>query len=171
MEFDLSKPQQLLRESAREVFSRQCPMERVRALMAGESAFDEELWRTLSDQGWVGLHLPESAGGLGLGLVELAVVVEEMGRACVPGPFLATLWAATLLAHAGDPSEPSPAVESIMAGDLRATVALLEPGNGWDLQDVQLRVEATGGAYRLSGRKVWVLDAADAELIVCVGKT
>ena len=80
------------------------PDERVRALMAGESAFDAELWRTLSDQGWVGLHLPESAGGLGLGLVELAVVVEEMGRACVPGPFLATLWAATLLADAGDPA-------------------------------------------------------------------
>ena len=170
MEFDLSKPQQLLRESAREVFSRQCPMERVRELMAGESAFDEELWRTLSEQGWVGLHLPESAGGLGLGLVELAVVVEEMGRACVPGPFLATLWAATLLAHAGDPSAPSPALESIMAGDLRATVALLEPGSGWDPQEVQLRVVAETGAYRVSGRKMWVLDAADAGLIVCAGR-
>ena len=128
MEFDLSKPQQLLRESAREVFARQCPMERVRALMAGESAFDEGLWRTLSEQGWVGLHLPESAGGLGLGLVELAVVVEEMGRACVPGPFLATLWAATLLADAGDSAAPSPTLESIMAGDLRATVALARTG-------------------------------------------
>ena len=122
---------------------------------------------SISDQGWVGLHLPESAGGLGLGLVELAVVVEEMGRACVPGPFLATLWAATLLAHAGDTRLRRLALESIMAGDLRATVALLEPGSGWDPQDVQLRVEKDDGAYRLSGRKVWVLDAADAGLIVC----
>ena len=170
MEFDLSKPQQLLRESAREVFARQCPMIRVRALMAGESAFDEELWRTLSDQGWVGLHLPEAAGGLGLGLVELAVVVEEMGRACVPGPFLATLWAATLLAHAGDSPDVMRHLEPIMAGELRATVAFLEPEGGWDPEEVQLHVEAAPGGYRLSGRKVWVLDAADAGLIVCAGR-
>jgi alkylation response protein AidB-like acyl-CoA dehydrogenase len=170
MEFDLSKPQQMLRESAREVFTRQCPMERVRALMASASAFDDALWRTVSEQGWVGLHLPESAGGLGLGPVELAVVSEEMGRACVPGPFLATLFAATLLAHASDSSGPSSALESIVAGNLRATVALLEPGSGWDLHDVGLRVEPAGDAYRLSGRKVWVLDAADAGLIVCSGR-
>jgi alkylation response protein AidB-like acyl-CoA dehydrogenase len=88
----------------------------------------------------------------------------------VPGPFLATLFAATLLAQACDPSAPSPALESIVAGDLRATVALLEPGNGWDPQDVQLRVELTGGEYRMSGRKVGVLDAADAGLIVCAGR-
>jgi alkylation response protein AidB-like acyl-CoA dehydrogenase len=170
MEFDLSKPQQLLRESAREVFARQCPMERVRTLMAGETAFDEELWHTLADQGWLGLHLPEAVGGLGLGLVDLAVVVEEMGRACVPGPFLATLWAATLLAHASDRAAPPPALESILAGDLRATVALLEPENGWDPQEVQLGIEKDDGGYRLSGRKMAVLDAADAGLIVCAGR-
>jgi alkylation response protein AidB-like acyl-CoA dehydrogenase len=170
MEFDLSKPQQLLRDSAREVFARQCPMSRVRALMAGESAFDEELWQTLSDQGWVGLHLPETAGGLGLGLVELAVVVEEMGRACIPGPFLATLWAATLLAHPGDSAQGTRYLEPILAGDLRATVAFLESGGAWDPWDVQLHVEAGAGAYRLNGRKVWVLDAADAGLIVCAGR-
>jgi alkylation response protein AidB-like acyl-CoA dehydrogenase len=169
MDFDLSKPQELLRESAREVFARQCPMERVRVLMAGASGLDEEIWSTMADQGWLGMHLPESAGGLGLGLVELAIIAAEMGRACVPGPFLATLWAATLLAHADSPVAQR-SLGPIMDGKLRATTAFLEPGGGWHPDDVQLRVESTGKTYRISGRKIWVLDAADAALIVCVGR-
>jgi alkylation response protein AidB-like acyl-CoA dehydrogenase len=172
MDFDLSKPEQMLRESAREVFARQCPLPRVRALMGSPSAFDAGLWQAIAEQGWIGMHLPESAGGLGLGLVELAVVAEETGRACVPGPFLATLWAATLLAYLDNPAEPSRYLEPIMTGDLRATVALLEPEGSWDPRDVRLPVaaEAGGERFRASGRKLWVLDAADAGLIVCIGR-
>ena len=86
MEFELSKPQQLLRQSAREFFARECPAKRVRELMATDTAFHPELWSAVADQGWLGVHLEENAGGLGLGTVELAVVAEEMGRACYPGP-------------------------------------------------------------------------------------
>jgi len=170
MEFELSKPQQLLRESARDLCKRECPPRRVRDLMAGPTAFDANLWQTLVDQGWLGLHLPESEGGLGLGLVELAVVAEEMGRTCMPGPYLATLWAATLLSRAGNAEQRARYLEPILAGSLRATVALLEPEASWDLDDVQLHVVEGKEGYRLTGRKVWVLDAADTGLIVCVGK-
>jgi alkylation response protein AidB-like acyl-CoA dehydrogenase len=141
----------------------------VRILMAAASGFDESLWRTVCEQGWVGLHLPEWAGGLELGLVELAVVAEEMGRACMPGPFLATLWAATLLAQASDPSQPPRDLEAVVAGDLRATVALLEPSGSWQPDDVQLGVERVRDEYRVTGSKVWVLNAAGAGLIFCAG--
>ena len=97
MDFDLSKPQKLLQQSAREFCARECGPERVRALMATDTAFDDQLWRAVADQGWTGLLVPEEYGGLGLGLVELAAVAEEMGRACLPGPFVSTIWAA---AHA-----------------------------------------------------------------------
>jgi alkylation response protein AidB-like acyl-CoA dehydrogenase len=172
MDFELSKPQEMLRESAREVFARQCPASSVRALMAAPSAFDADLWQTLADQGWIGMHLPEAAGGLGLGLVELAVVAEEMGRACMPGPFLATLWAATLLARLDDSALTERYLEPITAGTLRATVALLEPAGTWDPGDVQLPIRSSpsGNGYEASGRKLWVLDAADAGLIVCAGR-
>jgi alkylation response protein AidB-like acyl-CoA dehydrogenase len=140
--------------------------------MAAPSAFDARLWQAIIEQGWIGMHLPESAGGLGLGLVELAVVAEETGRACVPGPFLGTLWAATLLAHLDNRAGPTRYLEPILSGNLRASVALLEPQGTWDPRDVQLRVtaEAGGERYRAVGRKLWVLDAADAGLIVCVGR-
>ena len=83
MDFDLSKPQKLLRDSARALLSRECPHERVRALAQTETAFDEGLWQTIADQGWLGLLISEEYGGLGLGLVDMCVVVEEMeGLAC-----------------------------------------------------------------------------------------
>ena len=83
MDFDLSKPQKLLKESARALLSRECGAGRVRELMETETAHDEGLWRALAEQGWTGLVVPEGQGGLGLGLVEMAAVAEEMGRACL----------------------------------------------------------------------------------------
>ena len=76
MDFDLSKPQTMLQDSVREFLARACPPERVRELMAGDTAFDEALWLQFADQGWLALTLPEEQGGLGLGAVDLAVVSE-----------------------------------------------------------------------------------------------
>ncbi|MGZ8832979.1 MAG: acyl-CoA dehydrogenase family protein, partial [Thermoanaerobaculia bacterium] len=96
MDFDLNKPQKLLKETARQFLSRECKPERVRRLMETDTAYDAALWQAIADQGWTGLIVPESHGGLGAGIVELAVVAEEMGRACVPGPFLSTIFATAL---------------------------------------------------------------------------
>ncbi|HXM36908.1 MAG TPA: acyl-CoA dehydrogenase family protein, partial [Pyrinomonadaceae bacterium] len=105
MDFDLSKPQKLLKDSAREFLARQCKPERVRELMETETANDDQLWREIADQGWTGLIIPEEHGGLGLGLLEMAVVSEEIGRACLPGPFLSTLFSAALIERAGSPKQ------------------------------------------------------------------
>ena len=87
MDFDLSKPQKLLKDSARDFLARECKSERVRELMETDTAHDDKLWQAIADQGWTGLVVAEEYGGLGLGLVELAVVAEEMGRAaCRPPP-------------------------------------------------------------------------------------
>jgi alkylation response protein AidB-like acyl-CoA dehydrogenase len=170
MDFELSKPEEMLRESARELFARHCPIAQVRTLMTAPSGFEPGLWQALADQGWIGMHVPESAGGLGLDLVALAVIAEEMGRACIPGPFLATLWAATLLEKLSDAAAMARELAPIIAGELRATVASYESEGSWNPRDipVQLRVVAAPGTgFRASGRKLWVLDAADAGLIVC----
>jgi len=169
MEFELSKPQQLLRQSAREFFARECPAKRVRELMATDTAFHPELWSAVADQGWLGVHLEENAGGLGLGTVELAVVAEEMGRACFPGPFLGTLWAATLIAAAQPKSKH---LEPLATGALKGAVAMLEPHGGWCPGQVELEATpAAGGGFKLSGRKSFVVDANVADLLVCVART
>ena len=167
MEFDLSKPQKLLQKSARELFSRVCPAERVRELMATDTALHPELWSEVAEQGWLGIHLNEASGGLGLGLVDLAVVAEEMGRACFPGPFLGTVWAATLIAEANAESKY---LIPLTAGELKGAVALLEPDASWDPSDVQLQASKVGNGFKISGRKSFVSDAAVADLIVCVAQ-
>ena len=126
MDFDLSKPQKLLKQSAREFLGRECPPERVRAAMATETADDRALFAAAADQGWTALIIPETYGGLGLSVVDLAVVAEEMGRACMPGPIFATLFATAAIVHAGTEEQKRKWLEPIAAGEMRATVALGE---------------------------------------------
>jgi alkylation response protein AidB-like acyl-CoA dehydrogenase len=171
MDFDLSKPQKLLQESARTFLMRECPAERVRELMETETAYDDRLWRAMADQGWTGLIIAEEYGGLGLGPVELAVVAEEMGRACLPGPFLSTVWAAALIDSAGSEGQKAQYLEKISAGEMKATVALLESTADWNVQAVQLSAQRDGKEYRLSGRKEFVTDAQIADLIICLARS
>jgi alkylation response protein AidB-like acyl-CoA dehydrogenase len=167
MEFDLFKPQKLLQKSARDLFARACPAKRVRELMATETALDPELWSEVAEQGWLGIHLDEAAGGLGLGLVDLAVVAEQMGRTCFPGPFLGTVWAATLIAAANSKSKY---LTPLAAGESRGAVALLESDASWNPSDVQMQASKAGADLKISGRKSFVSDAAVADVIVCVAK-
>jgi len=170
MDFDLNKAQKLLQQSARDFFARECKPERVRELMATDTAYDDGLWRAMADQGWTGLIIPEEFGGLGLSLVDLIAVGEEMGRACLPGPFLSTLWAAALIDRAGGEGQRKLYLEPIAAGDMKATVALLEADADWNPESVQLRAEKEGKDFRLRGRKEFVTDAEVADLIICVAR-
>jgi alkylation response protein AidB-like acyl-CoA dehydrogenase len=170
MNFDLSKAQKLLQQSARDFLARECGPERVRQLMASEKADDDELWRAMADQGWTGLLVPEEQGGLGLSLVDLIAVTEEMGRACLPGPFLSTLWAAALIERAGNEGQRQQYLAPIAAGEMKATVALLEASGDWNPDAVELRAELDGKDYRLRGSKHFVTDAAVADVIIVVAR-
>lgn len=170
MDFDLSKPQKLLKESARALLMRECGPGRVRELMETETAHDEGLWRSVADQGWTGLSVPEEQGGLGLGLVEMAAVAEEMGRACLPGAFLSTLFAAALVERAGSAVQRAKYLEPIAAGELKATVALLEESANWEPEGVSLSATREGGGLSMTGRKLFVPDAEVADLIICVAR-
>jgi alkylation response protein AidB-like acyl-CoA dehydrogenase len=171
MDFDLSKPQQLLQQSARDFFSRECPAEKVRELMETDTSFDAKLWEGIADQGWTGLIVPEEFGGLGLGAVELAVVAEEMGRACLPSPFISTVWAAALIARTGSAGQKAQYLEAISAGTMKATVALLEASADWNAEAVQLKAERDSGNFRLNGRKEYVTDAAVADVILVLARS
>jgi alkylation response protein AidB-like acyl-CoA dehydrogenase len=168
MDFDLSKPQKLLKDSARAFLARECRPERVRELMATETAHEDKLWQSIAEQGWTGLCIPEEQGGLGLGLVELAVVAEEMGRACLPGPFLSTFAVSALIERAGNAGQRARYLEPIAAGELKATFALLEEGANWDADALKLEATREGGNFSVTGRKFFVPDAGVADLLICV---
>jgi len=168
MEFDLSKPQKLLKDSAREFLSRHCKPARVRELMSTETANDDELWQSMADQGWTGLVIPEEYGGLGAELLDLAVVCEEMGNACLPGAFQATLFSTALIERAASPKQKSQYLEAIASGSLKATVAQLEETADWDVDAISLKAGRDNGRLFVSGRKLFVPDAASADLLICL---
>src|SRR5262245_65435101 len=106
MRFELSDDQQLLRSSARDFFSKAAPLEHSRRVMEHEPrGFEAPQWRQLAEMGYVGLVVPAEQGGQGLGAVELAIVAEEAGRVCLPGPLLDAVPAAALPAASGSANQ------------------------------------------------------------------
>src|SRR5262245_21285235 len=132
MDFAFSEEQELLRASARELLARECPPAYVRRMMEAEHAWDESLWRKLADAGWTGLGIPEAYGGVGT-FLDLVVVLEEAGRALLPGPFFSTMGLAVpALLEAGSETQKKAVLGAIASGAARATLAFTEPSGRWD---------------------------------------
>ena len=91
MNFSFSDDQVLLKNSVRAALEEHCKSAHVRAMAEDSKGYSDELWSEMGKLGWLGLPFPEEHGGAGLGLVELAIVLEEMGRAAYPGPFFSTV--------------------------------------------------------------------------------
>lgn len=171
MQFGFTETQQTLKNTARQFLTAECPLSDVRKQIETPTAFDPLLWKKIADQGWTGIHLPEEYGGFGLGMVEVAAVMEEMGRMLLPGPYLSTvLLAGTLLDHAGTEAQKERYLGPLCTGELKATLALLEESASWSNDAVRMQACATADGYRLNGRKVFVPDAEVAAIVVCAAR-
>ena len=171
MQFGLSDTQQTLKTTARKFLSTECPLADVRRLSESEHAFDAALWRKIADQGWTGILFDEQYGGSGMSMVDMAAVLEEMGRALLPGPYLSTvLLAGPAIDRAGEDGAKHKYLTTICSGETKATLALLEQHASWSHHDVKMTVKKTGSGYTLSGHKLFVPDAGVADLLVCAVK-
>jgi len=157
MQFGLTETQQVLKNSAREFFPAECPMGEVRRLMETDTAYDAALWKKIAEHGWCGIIFPEEQDGLGLGMVELAAAMEEMGRALIPGPFLSGLLAGAILNATG-----SPRLASLCRGEKKSTLALLESSARWDVDGVKMKA--------IDGKKMFVPDAAVADFLIVAAR-
>ncbi|HEY3021995.1 MAG TPA: acyl-CoA dehydrogenase family protein [Solirubrobacteraceae bacterium] len=127
MNFDLSEDQQQIKRTARELLASRMPMERVRAA-AEEGRDDAELWRELVELGWPGIAIAEEHGGQGLGIVELAALLEELGYACAPTPFLGTALAALVIEHAGSAEQRGRWLPALASGEATGALGVLRDG-------------------------------------------
>lgn len=167
MQFGLSESQQILKDTARKFFAGESPIAAVRKAMETETAYDAALWTKLAEQGFTGIITPEEYGGMGLGKVELVLLLEEAGYALLPGPFFSTVaLAGSVIDACGTPEQKKKYLERIAAGQARATVALVEAAGSWDADT--LNISAAGG--KLNGTKLFVTDAAVADFIVVVAR-
>jgi len=165
MDFEYSDDQLELRAAARSVLTSACPPSVVRSVVEGGEA--KELWPTLVGLDWPALGLPEAHGGLGLGFLEVGIIVEELGRVVAPSPFLATV---TQFVPVVRESPVGVALlEQVAAGRVTGSLALAEGGR-WEPEAVQFSAERVGDHWVLRGRKSHVLDARSADELVVVAR-
>ncbi len=161
MKFDLTEDQRLLRDQVARFLQRECPQERVQAIFDSDSGFDKNLWDGLMALGLGGLVVPEDYGGLGLELLDLAVISEELGHAATPGPFLGHVLAGLAIALAGSERQKKEWLPKIAAGEIVAGLALGEADNRWLPDQWQVAGTAT-----LRGEKRNVICAPETDLFV-----
>jgi alkylation response protein AidB-like acyl-CoA dehydrogenase len=127
MNFDLSDDQREIKETARALLAERSSFERVRAAAEG-AGYDESLWQELCALGWTGIGIPEEHGGVGLGVVELAVLAEELGYAVTPTRFLANALAALVIGSAGSEDQRARWLPGLASGEAPGTVAYAHDG-------------------------------------------
>src|SRR5919106_2778383 len=171
MDFGFSQEQEMLRATARKFFENECPSTFVRARMAEPAGVTDEFWKKLGEQGWLGLVYPEELGGTGLGFVDLTVLMEEMGRAVMPGPFFSTLLGGLTILEAGSSDQKKEWLAKLSDGAAKATLAWTEPSARWDAAGVTTAARHAGGKWTLTGTKLFVPDAHVADVLLAVART
>jgi len=172
MNFGFNEEQELLRSTARKFFDNECASETVRKLMDGPEGMTPDLWKKIAEQGWTGLIFPDEHGGMGLGFVDLVVLMEEMGRSVVPGPFFSTVLLGGLaIREAGTDAQKKAWLPKISSGEARATLAWMEPSAELGARGITLQAAAKGAGFTLDGTKLFVHDAHTADVIVVAART
>ena len=172
MQFAFTDEQREFRDVLRRFLQNKSPPGEVRRLMETDQGWDREEWRKLNqDLGLTGVRVPEAYGGQGFGMVELGIVMEEMGRALLCAPYFSSaVLAATAIAEAGTEEQKRTLLPSIAAGDTIATLAFTEDNGRWDTVGIEMTATPEGDGFRLDGTKSFVVDGHTADLIVVAAR-
>jgi alkylation response protein AidB-like acyl-CoA dehydrogenase len=170
MNFGFTDEQEMLREGARRFLEAECRTTLVRRMLDDPTAHPPALWRSLVELGWTGLLVPEAHGGLGGSFVDLLVVLEECGRALLPGPFFATVAAATALVEGGSADLHAEMLPRVARGEVLLSLAVAEADGRFDADGVALAARATDGSFVLRGTKHFVMDAHVADHLVVAAR-
>jgi alkylation response protein AidB-like acyl-CoA dehydrogenase len=171
--FAFSEEQEELRKVVKDFLNAKSDEATVRELMDTEAGYDPAVWNQMAEQmGLQGLVIPEEFGGSGYSFVELIVVLEEMGRRLLCAPYFSTVvLAAQTLLHSGDDDAKREYLPGIASGETVATLAYTEPNGRWDEAAVTMTARNDGGAWKLSGTKMYVLDGHTANLVITAART
>ena len=165
-DFGCTDEHALLRGEARRFLDERVSPAALRRAVDAGARLDAGLWKEIAGLGWVGLVLPERFGGAGLGWLHLSILMEEMGRRLLPGPFLGSLLAGIAIDQAGSEAQRERWLPAIASGERIATLALVEPGGGFEANAVAATADPADGGFVLRGRKTHVVGGADAGLVV-----
>lgn len=169
MDFDFTEDQVMLRNLVREFLTEQAPVKQVRDMMDDALGYDTTVYSQLMGLGVT--PFPESYGGGGLGMIEQAIILEEMGRIPYPGPYFASvILAGSALMHSGDDNARARYLPDIANGDLTATLALIEDAVDWTPAGIGLAVTYDGGDLVLNGIKRFVPFGQSVDVVFVAGR-
>ncbi|UCG82287.1 MAG: acyl-CoA/acyl-ACP dehydrogenase [Dehalococcoidia bacterium] len=173
MDINFTEEQEMLRKSAHDFLVAECPKTKVRELEEDEKGYSPELWGKMAGLGWMGLAIPEEYEGMGMSFQDLTVLLEEMGRNVLPGPFNCTVVQGVyFILEAGNEAQKKEYLPMIANGKVIFTTALLEPGGIYYGPDgITLKAVTQGDKFVLNGTKVFVELANVADYIICAART
>ncbi len=171
MDFKFTEEQEMLRNFARSFMDDKIIPEHVRAMEADEKGYSPDYWKQMAELGWMGLVFPEAYGGQGMGFFELAILFEEMGRACCPGPFFSTTLCGMAILDSGSEGQKKEFLPRIADGKMIMSPALIEPAGTYTQEGIALKATAKGDGYVLNGTKLFVNDANSADYFLVAAKT
>lgn len=170
MDFGFTPEQDELRSQARRFLDQQLPLDRILAWSTDPATIDRGLWKKMADLGWTGLTAPEAHGGLGLGAVDLIVLLEEMGRSLCPLPLASTDLAVAALTALGSDAQQAAWLPKIAAGDVIATLAVFESSDVPTADGIATTATARGNDVVLDGAKLFVPDGQHADLVLVAAR-
>lgn len=173
MKLTLTEEQEMLKKTARDFLADKCPKKFVKQTEKSETGYSKELWQEMAELGWMGLAFPGKYGGGDMSFLNLAVLLEEMGRACLPGPFFSSvvLGGLTIL-DLGTEEQKQEYLPKLIRGEKIFTLALIEPGyQNYDASSITVKAISRDGNYIIKGTKLFVPDAHIADYLLCVTRT
>jgi alkylation response protein AidB-like acyl-CoA dehydrogenase len=171
MDLDLTEDQKMLRTMARDLLVKECPKALVREMEESKKGHPAELWRQMAELGLLGLPFPEKYGGGGGSFLDLAILLEEAGRACMPGPFFSTVVLGGMpILTAGSEQQKKQFLTAIAQGKI-FSLALVEADGGYDPDCIETSATAEKDGYIISGTKYFVPDAHIADYLICLART
>ena len=172
MDLGLNEAQQMLKNSAQEFLEAECPDTYVREMEEDENGYTSEMWQKLAEQGWLGLIIPEKYGGVELEFQDLAILLEEMGRYMLPGPYFSNVVLGGMsIMDSGTEEQKQEYLPRLAEGQIIVTLALNEPSGRWDAEGIQLSATGNGDDYTLNGTKLFVPNAHVSDYIVVAART
>jgi len=170
MNFELNEYQKMLKKSARDFLAVECPSSLVREMAKDEEGFSTTLWHKIVDIGWTAIPYPEEYGGSSGSFLDLVVLLEETGRACLPGPFFSVLLGSFALLEAGNEEQKKQFGPQVANEGLIITLASGEP-HSIHYGDIATQATNRSDGYQINGTKLFVSDAHIAAYLICVART
>jgi alkylation response protein AidB-like acyl-CoA dehydrogenase len=172
MNFGLTEEQTILKKAARDFLEKECPRSTVRQMAENEKGYSPELWKKMAGLGWIGLAFPLQYGGSGGTFLDLVVLLEEMGRVLLPGPFFTTVVQSGLyILNAGNEKQKEEFLPAIAGGSAIFTMALTESTGEYNADTIAVKAITGKGNYSINGAKLFVPHANISDYILCVTRT